>query len=140
MIEFAMVLPLFLFILLFTVDMGRMVLLQAALQDATQQAARSGAQVGGANKNGNKSQTTFNEAVSNAPGMTTSRISEFSVLAGSSCTAFQPNVTIRTAYQADFVTPGLSTLLGVFTGDERGPEADWTLRATSVARCEVLRP
>ena len=47
MLEFAMLLPIFMFLIVFTFDMGRLVLTTVALNDVTQQAARSGAQVGG---------------------------------------------------------------------------------------------
>jgi hypothetical protein len=46
-IEFAILLPFFIFFITFAVDMGRITMLQAALQDAVQQVARGGAQNGG---------------------------------------------------------------------------------------------
>ena len=46
-IEFVIMLPFFLFFITFAVDMGRLTMLQAAMQVNTQQVARSGAQIGG---------------------------------------------------------------------------------------------
>ena len=139
MIEFAMILPLFLFLMLFTVDMGRMVLLQAGLQDATQQSARAGAQVGGASIS-NRSRITFDSAIDAAPGLESGRVSRFTINSGGTCSAGQTNVTIDARYSASLITPGLTALLGVFAGQDGQDAGDWSLSATSVARCEVLRP
>ncbi len=140
MLEFAMILPALVFTLLFTVDMGRMVLLQSALQDATQQAARAGAQVGGAgNGSTGTSRVAFNGAIDAAPGMTRSRVSSFVVNDGFRCRVGESYVEVTTRYRADFVTPGLTSVLGIFAGEDRDPASDWTLEATSVARCEVAR-
>ena len=47
MMEFVLILPVLLFVTLFTIDMGNVILTNGAMQDAAYAAARSGAQVGG---------------------------------------------------------------------------------------------
>lgn len=138
MIEFALMLPMFLFFVLFSIDAGRLMLMRASLQDATQQAARAGAQVGGALQN-NVSLSAFDEAVELAPGMDPSR-AVIVVLAGNRCTAGQKYVTVRSTYEAQLATPGLVSLLRMISNGSTGPSGGWVLRATSTARCEIVVP
>lgn len=138
MIEFALMLPMFLFFVLFSIDAGRLMLMRASLQDATQQAARAGAQVGGAVQ-GNVSVLAFDEAIELAPGMNPSR-AVMVVLAGNRCTTSQKYVTVRSTYEAQLATPGLDNLLRMISRGSTGPSGGWTLRATSTARCEIVVP
>lgn len=146
MIEFALILPLFIFFILFSIDAGRLMLLRAELQDATQQAVRAGAQVGGAEFNGfSPSRDAFDRAVSYAPGLEAARVQSFEILGpptnkcgtGSVATT---HVTISTEYRAQLVTPGLGALLDIVTDNVSVPGDGWILRATSTARCEVVVP
>lgn len=139
LIEFVMVIPLFLFLAVLAVDAGRWMLLRSELQDATQQAARAGAQVGGANKvvgDGQRwSEYTFNQAL-DAYGFAAAGRT-FNVSSGASCSSsgIDRYVTVSTSYQvSDPLTPGLTSLLAGFN---MGPI---TLKATSVALCEITPP
>jgi len=141
LIEFVMVIPLFLFLAVLAVDAGRWVLLRSELQDATQQAARAGAQVGGAAVavgDGQRwSEYTFNRAL-NAYGFSAAGRT-FAVVSGATCNSAEASpdryVTVTTSYQVtNPLTPGLTSLLNGFN---MGPI---TLRATSVALCEITPP
>lgn len=146
MIEFALILPLFIFFILFSIDAGRLMLLRAELQDATQQAARAGAQVGGAELNGiTPSRDAFDRAVSYAPSLAAERVQGFTILGPTSkkCgtgSVAATHVTIATEYRAQLITPGLGELLDLVTNDVSVPGDGWILRATSTARCEVVVP
>lgn len=153
LLEFALILPVIMFIILFTVDIGSMVLIHGAMQDATYSSARSGAQVGGAGLDGATGAhvcgkgpcslgSTYNSlttAMSEIPGG--SHLVAFegmSIVDGDRCTANAPDndVVIKVSYKPKLLTPGLPQLIGLFqakSGDQ------WTMTATAVARCEVVR-
>lgn len=159
MIEFAFVLPIFMFLLMFVVDMGNLVLQSGAMQDATFSAARTGAQVGGGGistagsgsvvcgdggdcSNG-AARANLNATAAQIPGNgKLGQIVSMEVVRGNKCTIDQPNVTLRTTYSTQLVTPGLAGMLRLATGTSGTSAADgnWTLRATATARCEVIRP
>lgn len=142
MVEFAMLLPIFFLFVLFSIDAGRMILLRSQLQDATQQAARAGAQVGGGGSGSSSaSATAFYRAIDLAPGMDREEVSSVQVLSGRRCTNTSADsfVTVQARYATSLVTPGLGTLIGMLDDSGRGPEGQWQLSATSVARCEVVR-
>lgn len=139
LIEFVMVIPLFLFLAVLAVDAGRWTLLRSELQDATQQAARAGAQVGGGNAlagDGQRwSEYTFTQALDRLGFSPSGRT--FAVMSGKTCSSVGQDryVTITTSYQiSNPLTPGLTSLLEGFNS---GPI---TVRATSVALCEITPP
>lgn len=156
MIEFAFILPIFTFMLLFSLDMGHLVLMSGAMADATFSAARTGAQVGGAGydvTSGNlvctggtcQSGTTYASlmsTVSQIPGYR-SLVSgtAMSITSGARCQAgTNDHVSIKTTYTAQLATPGLSALLGMFNGGNSAPsDKNWALSSTAVARCEIIR-
>jgi Flp pilus assembly protein TadG len=138
MVEFALLLPMFLFFIMFSIDAGRLMLLRAELQDATQQAARAGAQVGGATYTGAASRHAFDAAIELAPGLDAPKVTNFEVVEGGRCTVGQPYVTIRTEYDASLVTPGLGALLRLVSSNAGTVSSTWQLRAVSTARCEVV--
>lgn len=146
MIEFAIILPLFIFFILFSIDAGRLMLLRAELQDATQQAARAGAQVGGAELNGSTpSRSAFNRAIEYSVGLSQDRVVSFTIVepASKKCgtgSVSASHVTISSEYSASLVTPGLEALLELATSDVSIPQGGWLLRATSTARCEIAVP
>lgn len=137
MVEFALLLPMFLFFIVFSIDAGRLMLLRAELQDATQQSARAGAQAGDARR-GNVSRIAFNEAIELAPGLDQAGIRRFVIAEGSPCITSNPYVTIRTEYNAALVTPGLESLLGLISRGSQSSSGQWVLRAVSTSRCEVV--
>lgn len=137
MLEFALLLPLFLFLIFFTVDMGRLILTRGMLIDATQQAARTGAQVGDAgNPYTGASRQAFDRAIELNPGMSLDHVAAFTVEEGAPCGRY---VTISSAYDFRFITPGLAQAAGIFTGQQTQEFATMRLDAASVARCEVTR-
>lgn len=144
LIEFAITLPLFLMMLLFALDMGRIVFLSGVLHDAAFTSARAGAQVGGGVTNvtgvqSNTSQVAFEEAMEAIPGNSVSEFKPVQVVTGQTCsrqTGHKDNyVTVNVSHDVDFITPGLNSLLNIFQGQGNS----WELDAVGVARCEVTR-
>lgn len=160
MLEFALILPMFMFMMMFTLDMGHLVLMSGAMQDATFSAARTGAQVGGAGidtratgqgavcPNGEpcKSGSTYRslmESAAQIPGYNRlGKVESMKVVHGAVCLdGANDHVQIKVTYSTDLVTPGLTSLLKMVAAD-KGPTPNydhWTLTATGIARCEVIR-
>jgi len=136
-IEFAFILPLFLFLVLFVVDAGRMLLLRAELQDYLFSAARSSAQVGyttGLNGKGTYAYDNFVSNVGEAPLMSTGNIASFDdQYQGGAllCSNAKPYVKLHATYSANLITPGLGSLLNLANSG-----SSWSLSASAVARCE----
>lgn len=159
MMEFVLILPVLLFVTLFTVDMGNVILTNGAMQDAAYSAARSGAQVGGGGlvpSTGrypcalNVSCTqgvaydSFKESVQNVPGFSKKVFdgAKMQLQSGSRCTAAGgsvPNnhVTVKVTYTQNMVTPGLTWLMS-WTGSNVA-DGKWNMSVTAVSRCEVVR-
>jgi len=156
-LEFAIVLPIFIIFLLFTVDMARLAILQAGLQDATQQLARGGAQIGGWGGRCPNATTTchgvpvaaFQNDVTNMPLGATSSIGSIlswtttadgtpasgqGPVAGTWCGPNAPYVVAYTTYNPHdfFITPLLNDTLHLLV-------PGWHLSAHAVARCEIAR-
>lgn len=148
LLEFALILPLALALITFSVDMGRLVMARTALQDAVNVAARTGARTGNPGPfpsgkpctadvtpdAGAVSYNAFCQALSG-----TSLVAADSVellgptggvcRRGADATLF---VTVSAQARVSYVTPGLSALLGL-AGDANN------VRVTATARCEVAR-
>ena len=137
MVEFALILPLFVFLSLFAVEAGRLMLVRAELQDATQQAARAGAQVGGGNVRvaGEVwSNRAFVSALDNSSMNLDSGTATFVVVAGGRCSPSDRFVTVRgTIAPPPSILPGLYAMIGA-------ANPNWSLTATSTALCEVSPP
>jgi Flp pilus assembly protein TadG len=136
MVEFALLLPLFVFFVMFTVDMGRMVIMRAQLHDATQQAARAGAQIGDAAGGGGTSKIAFDQSLQDAP-LLQPGLATMLIMQNSCSQAGNQYVAIRGEYPTTLVTPGLGAMLNLFNAGGVNTAGTWTLRATSVARCEI---
>lgn len=142
LLEFAITLPLFLMMLLFSLDLGRIVFLSGVLHDATFTSARAGAQVGGAKTgvagNTDVSRKAYEEAMRAIPG-TQQTSGTFNVRTGATCSRTPGNtnnyVTVEATRTVSFITPGLNSMLGMFQDSKGG----YQLRATGVARCEVAK-
>lgn len=135
MLEFVLILPFFLLLMVAAIDMGRLVLTQTALHDAAYTASRTGAQLGGANVGGNNiAANVFYETVAATPGLELSRTT-LTYTGPALCQAFSSArfVRVDATYNFQFLTPGLYSLLNVSAG------GNWTVRATGVSRCEVVR-
>lgn len=147
-LELAMLLPLFLLMTLFAVDMGRLIVVNGAVADATFHAARVGAQTGGAcPDNGSQcndpdaagavSALAFYETVDAYPAINRNGVPDtngFVVETGGTCTnsGLDRHITIRTQYDIKPITPGLYTLAGL-VGD------GWSVSNAAVVRCDVVR-
>jgi Flp pilus assembly protein TadG len=136
MLEFAMLLPIFVLLIVFTFDMGRLVLTTVALQDAVQTAARAGAQVGGADIGGlRSSERAFQETVAAAPALDPAKVLSTSTPNGARCTIAGSSrfVAYSAEYDFSFLTPGLYQLVSA------AMPGDFSIAATGVSRCEVVR-
>jgi len=140
-IEFAILLPVFLVMLMLIVGMGEVVLTQAGLQDALQQVARTGAQQGGLGAGcvtggvcdaSSSAATELANQVSAIPGGDPTKLSAISVTAGggSECSVNSPYVTVSVTYSQGLSVPGVTQLLNFIA-------PTWTLHASATARCEV---
>lgn len=140
MLEFALMLPFFLLFVLFSLNIGVLVTTQMSVQYATYVGARTGAQVGGANVGGAQTSVrAINQLLDDMP-LTQSRDATITVVSGGTCqnNATHRNVTIRTRYNARFITPGLGALLRLSGGADTNTTT-WAINTTALARCEVVR-
>lgn len=152
-LEFVLLLPFLVAIMMLTLDVGRVVLAISTLQDASSAAARASARVGYA---GDVPAAADCRSLSPAPqdiaydtfcrsvlGMPVGDITGFRILEPRAKTALghtcdssdSESRFVRVVSEASFLplTPGLSILV------EGGFQGRLTLAATSVARCEVAR-
>jgi Flp pilus assembly protein TadG len=137
LLEFAIVLPFFMLMLVLVVDMGRLVVVRTALHDAAYTSARAAAQVGGADLDGSRiSRQIFFEQVAASPLLDTTNVSDFTA-APARCSVTNRMVTVRASYTFDFLTPGLYSLVSAGAGNTT--RGGWTLDAVGVGRCEVIR-
>lgn len=151
-LEFVLLLPFLVGILLLTLDVGRMVLVKSSLQDATSAAARASARVGyagsvpslGCVSPGSAADIAHRTFCASVAGMPTGPISSFTIVEPSSITSLGATCTtdidsqyVRVVAVADFqpLTPGLA----LFRGSSGGGLQATSIAATSVARCEVAR-
>lgn len=138
MLEFVLVLPMFLFLVFFTVDMGRMTVLSGILSDSAYVAARSGAQRGGANIAGDRNvERTFERDQSNIPNLGADRPAQLRIINGS-CTTDSSYIEVEVSKEVEFITPGLGVLLNL-PGGGGDPLAPWTLRSKGTVLCEIRR-
>ncbi len=152
-LEFVLILPFIVGIMLLTLDVGRLVLAKSSLQDATSAAARAASRVGYAGfvpsqtcaSAGSAADVAYQSFCAAAFGMPTGPIQGFSILEpahqtalGATCSATVPNSQyVRVVGESDFnpLTPGLALL----TGAANQGWGTMRVAATSVARCEVAR-
>ena len=145
MLEFVIVLPMFLVLILFIVDMSRLLMVHSAMQEATYRAARAGAVYGGSRTpdGARVSQRAFDKAVGETPGSSSAENVQFLPGSGQVCRAsgLDLYVEIGARYRVDLITPGLGGLLNVMSGPDQHNnilDADsFTMDTFSVARCEV---
>jgi Flp pilus assembly protein TadG len=141
LLEFMMIAPLFLFLCLFAIDMGRLIVVSGAMSDSAYVAARSGAQRGDALVDDN-AERAFRRSLEAVPllGNATSP-AEFSVIQPR-CTSANSYIVVEASQEVPLITPGLGQLLGVFQRDA-GPEAlsdtAWDVRSRGSVLCEIVR-
>lgn len=156
LLEFTMVIPIFIFMMLFSVDMGMLMLTSGAVNDAAFSAARAGAQAGGGGYDpssqgfvcGNgpcagsvSSEAAFDSAMQ-APlseEIWTYDEDGFRIVSGAECRngGEDAYVTVTLPYRVNMFTPGLAAMLGMVNEGSAGDE--FKLVATGVARCEIYR-
>lgn len=143
LLEFMLVLPLALFLLVFAIDMGRLVLASTALTDAATVGARAGARIGYAGggygdctgpARGGES-PSYDATCQSLRVLAGAKVTWVAVMepAGGWCTNGAPWVRVEVRAEMSYIAPGLGQLIGAFTGD--GQE----LISTGIARCEVTR-
>lgn len=145
LLEFMLIFPAFIILILFTVDMGRLILLSSALSDSTHVATRAVAQHGFV---GSAAQNNGNAAFQ-------STIQSFGLFGGSSVSS--PTFTVADTnacrrggsgsaafvkgtgeVSIDLVTPGLGLLLGGIGGGG-GVDGEINLKEEALLRCEITR-
>lgn len=129
-----MLLPIFVLMMILTVDLGRMVFTQMALQEATYTAARAGAQVGGTNVGGaDTSRKVLIQSLQNSPGISYAAVNQGSIqVSPAQCSVSNPLVTVSVSYNFTWSVPGMYTLLRVAA-------PNFAVKAVAVSRCEIIR-
>lgn len=157
LLEFTLVLPLILALVIFAIDAGRIVLATADLHDAASVAARAGARQGFAGSapapgtalctgrldSGNPSYDAFCQDVTSSGFIGGYDVKSFEIVSPAGratgprwCTrGYDENlfVTIVVGADMDFITPGLRAVLG------RDKADSLPLEVTAIARCENAR-
>jgi Flp pilus assembly protein TadG len=141
LLEFAIALPLFLFILMFSLDLGRLVFTSGLVHDAAFTSARAGAQLGAAGDGSSgASRRAFDEVISNYGW--DENDAAFAVETGRTCTkAINSDdnfVTVRADYKMNFLTPGLYEAVGMVS-DSLTKDGHFMIEAVGIARCEITR-
>jgi hypothetical protein len=152
MFEFALLLPLVVFLIGFTIDMGRLVSVSTTLHDATSVAARAGARQGyagtvpagtpcpktGVSTTGvNPSYEAFCEAFLDIPGtdLVSVRVETPRGISGECVRGIgESGLYVRVYAKAhlDYITPGMETIVAAAKGGR-------DIASRGVARCEVAR-
>lgn len=153
MLEFVLILPLLLLLIVFAVDMGRTVMVSTGLHDSVAISARTGARQGVVgntrNVNGSVCQdnylaqgyvySSFCQSVTSIPGLD-GNVDTFSILSPSSSVCKRSPgdvsnadlfVTVKAGAHIDYITPGLYEVIDLFMGDGS------IIEAVAVAKCEV---
>lgn len=145
LLEFALILPLALAVITFSIDMGRVVLARTGLHDAVSVAARTGARTGNpgvipagepcltAPAASEAAYSSFCTAVTGLPGVHPTSV-KLAAPTGGVCDRDADQLFVTVSAEADitYLTPGLRQLIGLAS---KGT----IVRATATARCEVAR-
>jgi hypothetical protein len=151
MFEFALLLPLVMFLISFTIDMGRLVSLNSTLHDSTAVAARAGARQGFAGHipggqlctsriatGANPSYEAFCEAFRPLDGVELRSVELLSPSPEgvdrwcSRTSEANLYVTVRARAKLNFITPGIDNVIAAAQGGRE-------VVAVGLARCEVAR-
>lgn len=150
LLEFALLIPMALVLITFSVDMGRLILATTSLSDATAVAARAGARVGYAGAipapgdctsglgGPNPAYNAFCQAADVLGGsridsvelLTPTGLGDRACVAGADSTEY---VTVRARASLDFITPGLTSIVKLTVSSRT------LIEVTGTARCEVTR-
>lgn len=143
LIEFAILLPIFLYMIIFAIDMGNMVMMSGIVHDAAFVGAQAGAQLGGGSQGDSAATSAARGALALVPGVTASRVSA-TIYDGygncnSSGNANGTYIELKVTYPAQFITPGLGALMSIISRSGNNENGAWSLSAVGVARCEIAR-
>lgn len=137
LLEFVLLLPMVLFLMLFIFDMSRVLMVSGTAQDATYRAARAGAAYGGADPDGTQpSREAFNLTLDELPGGSGVVEPLFVIEAGTVCDLGDQYVEVRVDYGVDLMSPGLGRFLNIMNG-EGWSDGGFRMSSSAVARCEV---
>lgn len=134
-LEFVMILPMFILLITFMVDISRVLMISSGVNNAASKAARDAAIRGGTQVLCGTEpcfKATFNQAIADTPGTNgiKAKSLDLEATSGQQCSSIDAVVSVKATYDVDLLTPGLSTVLGL-TGGFKG------LTSVGVARCEV---
>lgn len=148
MIEFAMLLPISIFFLLFIFNIGSAVLVDNVLNDAVYTAAQLSAQTGAVDPNAVRAaidQTMTNLGPGYSPANLTVTQAGVTNVAGfgnsNVCTSGVGGYTmVRVSASYNYpMIPGLGALINMIGGGGASFSSSLTLNSTGVARCEIAR-
>jgi len=147
-IEFALIMPFFVVLIFFALDIGRMSIAYATMQDLATTTAIAGAQSGGVclasdgtvdcnNGPGAKALSQSDEILAALPAGLVSNVAA-AYPSGDKCTVDGANsyVTVTLKFDVQMLTPGLSLLAGTLSGH---PGKTLTMTTTALSRCEIVR-
>jgi hypothetical protein len=143
-IEFAILFPIIIALLLLIFGTGELIITQVGLQDSMQQFVREGAQTGGligCPAGGNCSYSNpgpgynLQQSINAMPGGTWADVTGLKVTSGwaQGCTTSSPWVTATITYNPQ----ATSSLMSIITDLIHVGNANWALTASATARCDV---
>lgn len=133
-LEFVLILPLFLLLMMLVVDLGRVMMGYTAVNTALNTSARAAAVAGGTSAMCGASpcyEGAFADAYDDTAAVQESEI-RLATVGSTSCTAAAPNVALKAEFKVDLLTPGLYSAIGIARAGD-----GFQLSTTAVSRCEV---
>lgn len=135
--------PIFLYMIIFAIDMGQMVMLSGIVHDAAFVGAQAGAQEGGGAQGDQAAVRAARNDLALVPTVNASRVSARIYngygVCNSTGSARGSYIELRVSYPAQFLTPGLSALMSIMDPRGNNQAGTWSLSAIGVARCEIAR-
>lgn len=134
-----MILPIFLFMTVLSVDLGRLMFLYGATADATYVTARAAAQAGGGTVGTTQvAVTAWNNTVANIPGVSASQASL--IQTQPLCSSTQGVIKMEGRITFSSVTPGLDSLFHLVSGGNGNTGLQgYVIKTKAYIMCEVVR-
>lgn len=129
-LEFVLVLPFFLLLMMLVVDLGRTMMVHTEVNSALNATARIAAVQGGASRLPDGLEATFNEQYTPTSGVSSDAVT-VDATGETICSPGAPHVSLEAEFSIDLITPFLDQIVEGFTGE-------FTVGTTAVARCEVI--
>jgi hypothetical protein len=129
-LEFVLVLPFFLVLMLLVVDLGRAMMLHTEVNSALNATARIAAVQGGTEGLDGGLEGTFSEQYNPTSGVEANNITVTAEGASKICSPVQPYVNLKAEFEMELITPFLNQLIEGFSGE-------FAIGTTAIARCEV---